>query len=147
MKQFFTMIAVLLFSLVASAQEVSLEGKWSETKFSYIDTLNTGRYLVAKDFAAYAKGEKKLPAQYFELKEVVPKDDKKRILTITKKDDFYLAKDQYNFNQKITYNPTTENYLTIMNGNPLVLKIDPVTKRLSIIEPISNITYFEFKKM
>lgn len=147
MKQYFTMIAVMLLSLTANAQKVGLEGKWSETKFAYIDTLNTGRYLVAKDFAAYAKGEKKLPAQYFELKEVVPKDDKKRILTITKKDDFYLAKDQYNFDQKITYDPKTENYLTIMNGNPLILKIDATTKRLYIIEPTSNITYFEFKKM
>ena len=146
MKKYFSVMCFALLSFAAMAQEDNLTGKWRQ-RTTYLDTLETGRNLIKKDVDAYYKGVKKLGPEHYVVKELSSTDPRNIIMTITKKTDYFLASNESSFQQKITYNPTAENYFTTINGKSMIVKRDNIKKNLYFVEPISNYIYYEFVKI
>jgi hypothetical protein len=146
MKKYFSLMCFTFLCFSAMAQEDNLAGKWTQ-RITYLDTLETGRKLVAKEVDAYYKGVKKLGAEYYVVKEVSANDPRNIVMSISKKGDYFWASNESSFQQKITYNPTAQNYFTTINGKSMIVKRDNVKQNLYFVEPISNYIYYEFTKI
>nr|WP_315153980.1 hypothetical protein [uncultured Flavobacterium sp.] len=151
MKKHILLSLLLVLSVKASAQIDRIAGNWSETKCVRTDTLDSGRDLLNKDWNAYVKGYKTLdPEQYTQSYYIIPEEQDKLIVTITKEDDFFWAADGKKLKGKIVYNPDFKAYfITIkkyMGSYSYLVRYDAETDKLLFLDYRSEEISSEFER-
>lgn len=146
MKKSITVVAVLLITSIAMAQKEPIIGKWSEVKYSFIDTTDAGRDIIIADYDAYRSGKKVLDSKYIEVQNGYTDKNVIAPLLISKVKDELWATDKFNTSHKITFNDIENKYFITMNGTELEIKHNLKTKNLYFVNPKSNINFYEFKR-
>lgn len=146
MKKSITVAAVLLSTFTAMAQKEPIIGKWSEVKYSFIDTTDAGRDIIIADYNAYRSGKKVLESKYIEVQNGYTDKNVIAPLLISKVKDELWATDKFNTSHKITFNAKRNKYFITMNGTELEIKHNLKTKNLYFVNPKSNINFYEFKR-
>ena len=140
-------LAVLLFVTISSiAQHEPILGKWSETKYTFVDTLDEGRDLILKDYTAYRSGKKKLAPQFIAVQQGYTDKNEKSVMTITKVNDEFWVIGEENLKYKITYSAGEKKYYITMQGTRFEVKYDSESKNLYFINPELNTNFYEFKR-
>lgn len=150
MKKYLLISFVLLASNNIFAQIDKIVGNWKEKQHMQIDTLDSGRELMNKDYKAYVKGHKQLDSDYTVIRDVYPEENDKLKITITKEQDFFWASDGNKFKQKITYDADKKEYFITIPGYrssmDLIVKYDLKTKKMQFIETGTEYIFYEFER-
>ena len=143
MKKHISIAAFLLFSFSSIAQKEPMLGKWSEVKFTFIDTTDAGRDLVMLNYEAYRNGEKILDPKFIAIQEGF---NENLILTFTTEKEKYWAKDESGLKHEISFDKHVQKYFITLRENRFEVKYDGKTKSLYLINPLLNNTFYEFKR-
>ncbi|PRZ23312.1 hypothetical protein [Flavobacterium granuli] len=153
MRRYIIVYLILFIPGNAFAQIDKIVGNWVETKCVRTDTLDSGRDELNKDWKAYTKGYKTLdPKKYTHSYYIIPEEEDKLKLTITKEEDFFWATDGKKLKEKIIYKPDFKEYLITIKqyvgSYSYIVKYDAETDKLLFLnyryEEISS--EFERKK-
>ncbi|CAM4061547.1 hypothetical protein FLAN108750_08300 [Flavobacterium antarcticum] len=146
MKKQISIAVVLLATLSSMAQTEPMLGKWSEVKYSFVDTTDAGRTVILSDYDAYRSGKKVLDSKYIAIQNGYTDKNEKSLFVIKKEKDEFWAVDKFNSSHKITFDAKERKYFITMNGTKLEVKHDLKTKNLYFVDPKTKINFYEFKR-
>ncbi|WP_432670835.1 hypothetical protein [Flavobacterium sp. SM2513] len=143
MKQSILFVGALVISLSATAQKDNFSGKWSEKRYTFVDTTDVGRDLISANYDDYSSGRKVLDRKFIAIQEGF---NENILLKITKEKEQYWAMDELGLKYEIHFDSAIKKYYITFKQTLLELKYDVKTKNLYLIDPKEKNTFYEFKR-
>lgn len=116
---------------------------WQAVKYTFIDSLDTGRVIMNESYDKYCRGEKTLDAKWIGIQEGY---NKNLIYTIIKVKDEYGLIDELKKRHKIVFDAKAKKHFVRLESELLEVRLNSKTNSLLLIKNDKYRTYMKFKQ-